>query len=75
MKLASTSIGVRRLPIYNYKGVDYFVDFHLKEMRVAGYEFLPPGIQFSELDDKTKADLRGLRSEFWHNDYIPELDD
>ena len=52
-----------RLPMYCYRGVEYFVDFRGEELRPAdephkAYPFI------YLCDEQLKAELRGLRAEF-----------
>lgn len=63
----------RRLPMYCYMGVEYFVDFRLKELRPKDRP--QTNIPFAFIcDPQTKADLRALRAEFSTPCYMAELD-
>ena len=59
--------------MYCYKGVEYFVDFRLQELRPKDHphKFIP----FTQLtNEQVKAELRGLRAEFSTPCYMEGLD-
>lgn len=64
--------GVKDLPITEYKGKPYYVDFKLEEMRdFETAESMP----FKDMPEILKAKLRGIRAEFGPNVHIASLDD
>jgi hypothetical protein len=61
------------LPTFEYREVEYFVDFRLKELRPVDEPYKRYPFAFL-CDDELKAQLRGLRAEFSTPCYMPELD-
>ena len=62
------------LPKVEYKGRVFVVDFRLGELRTVK----PPmrTVEFAKLkDEEFKAELRGIRSKTWRNEYVKGLDD
>jgi hypothetical protein len=60
------------LPQITIKGVNYFIDFRLEEIRPVNMPFL--GIYFDDLDEAQKKAIRGIRAEKGPNAYIKTLD-
>jgi len=60
------------LPQIKVKGVDYFIDFRLEEIRPVNMPFI--SIYFDDLDDSQKKAIRGIRAERGPNAYIKTLD-
>lgn len=60
------------LPTITIEGVTFFVDFRLEEIRPCNAPFL--SMYFDDLDEKYKAEIRGIRARETSYDYIKSLD-
>jgi hypothetical protein len=60
------------LPQITIEGVNFFVDFRLEEIRPCNAPFL--AIYFDDLDDRFKAQIRGIRAAQTSYGHIASLD-
>lgn len=60
------------LPTITISKVEYFVDFRLEEIRPCNAPFL--AIWFDDLDEKYKAQIRGIRTTETSIGHVPTLD-
>lgn len=62
------------LPKIKYKGKKCTVDFRLGEMRCGARSIKFTKLKGSPKKSKIKLELRKLRFEHWHNDFIEGID-
>ena len=56
-----------------FNGIDYFIDFRLREIRPTDKPF--KSIPFKKLTEEQKANIRGVRFRETSYNYIKDLDD
>ena len=70
----STAMRPGALPMTGHNGQDYFIDFRLQEIRPIDQPW--NSTPFTAINDETlKAQIRGIRAEFWGLFYMEGLDD
>ena len=63
----------QQLPVMELNATAFIVDFQLQEIRQHSNPY--NAIPFIEMDEDTKARVRGIRAQYHCIDYIPGLDD
>jgi len=63
----------QQLPVMELSNTAFIVDFQLQEIRQSSNPY--NAIPFTEMDEDTKARVRGIRAQYSQLDYIPGLDD